>query len=113
MAQTPKITTGANDRARDETIGQTGAGLPDDSGEAVTVDEAEAARIQDMLTGTGRSPGRGPSGGARNVDEVPPDTQGAAENICRRCSGSGLLGAEQCPDCGGTGMVTTPVGGAG
>jgi hypothetical protein len=49
MAQRAKITTGLNDRPRDETISQTGAGLPDDSSDPVEIDEAEAARIAEKL----------------------------------------------------------------
>lgn len=48
-------------------------------------------------------------------EEVPPGTPGSGENACRRCEGTGrlgLLGARECPDCGGTGKVTTPIGGA-
>ena len=41
MAQEPKITTGANDRPRNETIGQTGGGAPDDSSRPVEVDDAQ------------------------------------------------------------------------
>lgn len=33
-----KITTGANDRPKDETIAQTGQGQPDDSGSVIEVD---------------------------------------------------------------------------
>lgn len=113
MARTSKITTGANDRARDETIGQTGSGLPDDSAEAVAVDEAEAARIRESLMSGARRPREGQGEGAQNVDEVPPGTPGAAENICRRCSGTGRIDGGTCPDCAGTGIVTTPVGGGG
>ncbi len=49
----------------------------------------------------------------RNSDAVPPGTPNAAENTCRRCSGSGRINGSECPDCGGTGKVLTPVGGAG
>ncbi|GEP05347.1 hypothetical protein [Methylobacterium oxalidis] len=44
-------------------------------------------------------------------DEAPPGTPGSGENLCRRCGGSGKIGAETCPDCSGTGKVTTGVGG--
>ena len=46
--------TGPNARPRHDTIAQTGAGLPDDAGEPVEIDEAEAARIDAAI--------RGPSG---------------------------------------------------
>jgi DnaJ-class molecular chaperone len=49
----------------------------------------------------------------RNTDAVSPDTPFSGENICRRCEGSGRLGSAPCPECGGTGKVVTPVGGAG
>ncbi|MFN3687667.1 hypothetical protein [Salinarimonas sp.] len=46
-----------------------------------------------------------------NPDAVPPGTTGAGENVCRRCAGKGTLDGEACPDCKGTGKVTTPVAG--
>ena len=49
----------------------------------------------------------------RNTDEVPAGTPDAAENICRRCGGSGGIEGGECPECSGTGEVLTPVGGAG
>ncbi|TCU07035.1 hypothetical protein EV132_13065 [Rhizobium sullae] len=48
-----------------------------------------------------------------NIDAVPHSTPYAAENICRRCRGTGRVGGETCPECDGTGKVPTPVGGAG
>ncbi len=41
--------TGPNARPRDATIGQTGEGIPDDSGQPVQVDEAEAKRIEEKI----------------------------------------------------------------
>ena len=41
MAQRAKITTGANDRQLNETIGQSGQGLPDDSGMPVGHPQAQ------------------------------------------------------------------------
>lgn len=41
--------TGPNARPRDTTIGQTGKGIPDDSGQPVQVDEAEAKRIEEKI----------------------------------------------------------------
>jgi DnaJ-class molecular chaperone len=45
-------------------------------------------------------------------DEAPAGTPGTCETVCRRCGGSGRLGATACPDCQGTGVVTAIVGGA-
>jgi hypothetical protein len=45
-------------------------------------------------------------------DEVPPDAEGAGENLCPDCSGSGRQGDADCPTCGGTGRITQAVGGA-
>lgn len=42
MDDDKKITTGMNDRPRNDTIAQTGAGIPDDSGGTVGLDDAEA-----------------------------------------------------------------------
>ena len=41
--------TGPNSRPRDTTIGQTGEGIPDDSGQPVQVDEDEARRIEEKI----------------------------------------------------------------
>lgn len=46
-----------------------------------------------------------------NPEAVPPGTEGAGENVCRRCAGTGKIDGEACPDCKGTGKVTTPVAG--
>lgn len=46
MDRQAKISTGANDRPRDETIAETGPGIPDDSGRIVEVPDAEARRLK-------------------------------------------------------------------
>lgn len=48
-----------------------------------------------------------------NTDAVTPGTPYSGENICRRCEGTGRVAGEPCPECGGSGKVVTPVGGAG
>jgi hypothetical protein len=133
MASTPKITTGANDRPRNETIGQTGDGFPDDSGQPLEVDPAEVERVRQKLMGSGsqggsdsgaqreassgtRDAGGRPAGDAANSANpvaVPAGSPLSAENICRRCAGKGEVDGGPCPDCGGSGVVMTPVGGAG
>ena len=45
-------------------------------------------------------------------EQVPPGTVGSGENTCRKCEGSGKVEGQDCPDCGGTGVVVTPIGGA-
>lgn len=45
-------------------------------------------------------------------EEVPEGTVGSGENACRKCEGKGSVEGRECPDCGGTGKVTTPIGGA-
>ncbi|MDF2798132.1 MAG: hypothetical protein K0R85_876 [Devosia sp.] len=45
-----KITTGANDRPKDETIAQTGAGIPDDSSLPIEVSDEEVERTRQKLT---------------------------------------------------------------
>jgi hypothetical protein len=113
MAQRPKITTGANDRPLNKTIGQSGEGLPDDSGMPVEADEAQLARIREKL---GAKPPRSGQAqaipGRANTDEVPAGTPGSGENVCRRCSGRGIVDGQACPECGGSGKVVTPIGGA-
>jgi hypothetical protein len=46
-----KISTGPNGRARNEIIGQTAAGLPNDSGRPVAVDKDEIRRVARKLKG--------------------------------------------------------------
>ncbi len=46
-----------------------------------------------------------------NPEAVPPGTEGAGENICRNCQGSGRIDSHPCPECGGSGKVATPIGG--
>jgi hypothetical protein len=107
MAQKAKITTGTNDRPRNETIGQSGEGLPDDSSTPLEVDETAVARLRDKLQG------KAEQFGEANPDEVSAGTPGAGENICRRCAGTGMIDGRTCPECGGTGKVMTPIGGGG
>ena len=45
-------------------------------------------------------------------DEVPPGTEGAGENVCRDCGGTGRRDDTECVTCGGTGVVTQAIGGA-
>ena len=46
-------------------------------------------------------------------DEAPPGTEGAGENLCPHCGGSGRHeDGSACPVCNGTGRVITGVGGA-
>jgi len=106
MDKKPKITTGANDRPRDETISQTGEGLPDDTSRPVDVDDATVERVRRQFQSGGRESAR-----AGNPEAVPPGTPGAGENVCRRCGGTGEIDGAPCPDCRGTGLVTTPIGG--
>ncbi|WP_254024827.1 hypothetical protein [Mesorhizobium ventifaucium] len=99
MAQKPKITTGTNDRRRNETIGQAGEGLP--GAKPLEVDET-AARLR------GKLQGKPEQFGQANPDEVPAGIPGAGENFCRRCAGTGVIDGRTCPECGGTGK--TPIG---
>jgi hypothetical protein len=108
MRQSDKITTGANDRPRNETISSTGGGLPDDSSRPVEVDEATVERMRADLQRVPRSS----ASQTGNPDAVPPDAPGSGENLCRTCAGSGTVDTMPCPDCGGTGTVTTAIGGA-
>ncbi|TIL42329.1 hypothetical protein [Mesorhizobium sp.] len=96
MAQ--KITTGANDRPRNETIAQSGEGLP--GSKPLEVDEAPVARLRKQLQGK-----------PERFGEANPDAPGipsAGVIICRRCAGTGMIDGRTCPECGGTGK--TPKG---
>lgn len=99
MAQ--KITTGTNDRPRNETIGQSGE--PDDSSTSLEVDET-AARLRGKLQG---KPAQLAEDQA-NADAA--GIAGAGEHMCHRCAGTGMIDGRTCPECGGTGKVTTPIG---
>jgi len=44
-------------------------------------------------------------------DEVPPDTEQGAPNVCPRCGGSGDDRGRRCEECGGSGEVIEAVGG--
>ncbi len=106
MSDKRKITTGANDRPVDETIAQSGRGLPDDGGLPAEINEDTVEKVRQRLEGgAAEEPGRG------NPDAVPPGTTGSGEDVCRRCGGSGRIGGQDCPDCGGTGKVNVPIGG--
>ncbi|MBX5229349.1 hypothetical protein HJC06_23515 [Rhizobium sp. NLR9b] len=49
MDKRAKISTGTNDRPRNETIAESGPGIPDDSGRMVEVPDAEARRMKASL----------------------------------------------------------------
>ena len=44
-----KLTEGLNDRPKDATIAQSGAGLPDDTSRPPEIDEDEASRIEQKI----------------------------------------------------------------
>ncbi|WP_205697851.1 hypothetical protein [Conexibacter sp. SYSU D00693] len=45
-------------------------------------------------------------------DEAPPGTEGAGDDICPACGGSGRKDDGECPVCAGRGTVVEGVGGA-
>lgn len=49
---------------------------------------------------------------SENPEAVPPGVPGSGENICRKCNGEGRIDGRECPECGGSGKVVTPIGGA-
>jgi hypothetical protein len=54
MNKDEKITDGLNDRPRNDTIGQSGPGIPDDSSEPVSVDDAAVERARQSLEKLGK-----------------------------------------------------------
>jgi len=44
-------------------------------------------------------------------DEAAPGTEGAGENVCPACRGSGRLQGRPCPNCGGAGRIVEAIGG--
>lgn len=51
MEPKSKTSTGPNARPRNESIGQTGPGVPDDSSRPVDVDDAVVERVRERLVG--------------------------------------------------------------
>jgi hypothetical protein len=49
MSKEPPISDGQSARPRDETIAQTGRGLPNDTGRPVEIEEDEARRIEEKI----------------------------------------------------------------
>lgn len=88
MTADKKITTGANDRPKSDSIAQTGPGIPDDSGAIIDVDEGQLDAMRTALgvdspdkAGADRNPAqqkdhprdnpedkRGPVEGAEEID---------------------------------------------
>lgn len=50
MTARPKITTGLNDRPKDDTIAQTGPGLPDDTSRPVEATDEQIKRAKESLS---------------------------------------------------------------
>ena len=55
MNKDEKITDGLNDRPRNDTIGQTGPGVPDDSSEPIEVSDGAVERARKSLDKLGGS----------------------------------------------------------
>lgn len=49
-----KNTNGSNDRPKDETIAQSGGGIPDDSGAPIEASDEEIARVRAKVGGDDR-----------------------------------------------------------
>lgn len=64
-----------------------------------------AADRKDVRGNAASRPGTAPG------DEAAPGTEGAGENICRACGGSGRVQGKPCPNCGGTGRIIEGIGG--
>ncbi|MGI6852382.1 hypothetical protein [Mesorhizobium sp. 1B3] len=54
MTARPKITTGSNDRPKDDTIAQTGPGLPDDTSRPVEATDDQIKHAKESLRETPR-----------------------------------------------------------
>jgi hypothetical protein len=67
-----KISEGANDRPKNETIAQSGAGLPDDSGPIIDVDTDGAATVRAEEDGQSKRRNNADEGGrdGPNTDEI-------------------------------------------
>ena len=61
-----KISTGTNDRPKHETIGQSGSGVPDDSGTVIEVTDEQVNAVREKLGFTEPSEDRSP---ARQKDQ--------------------------------------------
>jgi len=51
MTKDQMITGGMNDRPRQDTIAQSGAGIPDDSSRPIEADDATIGRVREDLSG--------------------------------------------------------------
>ncbi|WP_312795601.1 hypothetical protein [Tianweitania sp.] len=71
-----KITTGTNDRPKNETIGQSGSGLPDDSGSIIEVSDDQVEAVRAKLGLSESSEDRSP---ARRKDQDRPATDSGAD----------------------------------
>jgi RecJ-like exonuclease len=68
----------------------------------------EDAMAADRKNGRG---GAGPRPDTAPGDEATPGTEGAGENICPACKGSGRVQGGPCPNCGGTGRIVEGIAG--
>jgi hypothetical protein len=71
-----KITTGTNDRPKNETIAQSGSGLPDDSGSLIEVSDEQVEAVRAKLGLAETSEERSP---ARRKDQDRPSSKGSAD----------------------------------
>ena len=79
-----------------------------------TASEAEEGEMSEEKHDRPRREASDPQREPAPGDEVEPGTQGAAEDVCPQCGGSGRLdNGEGCPNCNGTGVVIRAVGGGG
>ena len=93
MSSAPKITTGANERARDETIAQTGEGIPDEPGPLIDPDPDQIERVRRKLMGDDSKPQRAGAEGSDRSAGSPDGShttgKAAAGSAGGRLSGSG------------------------
>ena len=87
------------------------AGVADLDSQSVAGEEDPGASL-DMPASSPGSTAPRPPGATNPGDEAPEGTPGTGENICRKCGGSGRVGAAACPSCQGGGKVIVGVGGA-
>ena len=82
MTADKKITTGANDRPKSDSIAQTGPGIPDDSGAVVDVDEGRLDAMRAALGVEGpdeADPDRSPARQKDHQRDEPEDKRGPVE----------------------------------
>ncbi len=81
MAENEKLTTGANDRPKDEPIAQTASGLPDDSSSPVEVDDETVEKMRQKLQNSPKGAEPEDRSPARQKDQAQSDSDAKEHKV--------------------------------